>query len=75
MKPVVKDWPPAVAESLPARGAWIETPNRQRIIILRASRSPLGGRGLKLPLAAATHSTPQSLPARGAWIETLVQHD
>ena len=39
----------AHSESLPTRGAWIETLSSPR---LRVSRSPHGGRGLKLFRAA-----------------------
>ncbi|QTA93771.1 Uncharacterized protein dnm_098790 [Desulfonema magnum] len=37
------------------------------------SRSPHGGRGLKLRIELALCRRRKSLPARGAWIETLAE--
>ncbi len=57
------------AESLPSRGAWIET-MPVAFVSNFASRSPHGGRGLKPPPWTPRPGSMKSLPSRGAWIET-----
>ena len=56
------------AESLPARGAWIEIPRRRENPPLVVS---LPARGAWIEIAGRGRYllVPQSLPARGAWIE------
>jgi len=57
-------------QSLPSRGAWIETIIS---IMVRAAvhrRSPHGERGLKLDEEYRVMVHEPSLPSRGAWIET-----
>ena len=56
--------------SLPLRGAWIETVPRTGGLYALSSRSPCGGRGLKLVGPVARVLYLMSLPLRGAWIET-----
>ncbi len=53
----------------PRMGAWIEIPKRNRVLLGEISRSPHGGRGLKLHLIPQSLPEHVSLPAWGAWIE------
>ena len=57
-------------ESLPARGAWIETRVSGSCWPIGSSRSPRGERGLKPRTLPRDGRDRRSLPARGAWIET-----
>ena len=58
------------SQSLPSRGAWIETSISISLKVLANGRSPRGGRGLKLGVLAFLPPITGSLPSRGAWIET-----
>ena len=57
--------------SLPAWGAWIEIYICSHFDKITISRSPHGGRGLKLYHAAVYAAIALSLPAWGAWIEII----
>ena len=57
-------------ESLPTRGAWIETRTIRCSAPPIPSRSPRGERRLKLVNALQAQTNWGSLPTRGAWIET-----
>ena len=59
------------AESLPARGAWIEICQSPPLKSLRRRRSPHGEHGLKCLAEVEQRIDDQSLPARGAWIEIV----
>ena len=60
-----------IAQSHPARGAWIEIPYARRAKNTGACRTPQGVRGLKSQQPAALPGRAASHPARGAWIEIL----
>ena len=57
-------------ESLPTRGAWIETRPLPPNLLSVTRRSPRGERGLKQGRSPSSAWARPSLPTRGAWIET-----
>ena len=59
------------AESLPARGAWVEIAMAVLAVALASRRSPHRERGLKSFFVHALDLCRASLPARGAWVEML----
>ena len=61
-----------LAESHPARGAWIEIPLMIIIYTILTRRTPHGVRGLKLAMLTPERPNEESHPARGAWIEIAV---
>ena len=56
-------------QSLPTRGAWIETPYRQRLRMGGLSL-PTRGAWIETFTYNDNHTHAESLPTRGAWIET-----
>ena len=64
-----------LAESHPARGAWIEIPLMIIIYTILTRRTPHGVRGLKLAMLTPERPNEESHPARGAWIEIFATHN
>ena len=64
-----------LAQSHPARGAWIEMPFADFGKAAAGGRTPQGVRGLKSKRRRLQEAKLQSHPARGAWIEIIRAHN